>query len=121
MQVMYPVLIYDNTCHSCSRFAKVVNFLCGGKITIFGHYSNVGILFKKSIFPDNFDNTSMSWFISKNLYGGNRCLLHLIIYFFSRKPGKFAKNIIITDKCNTNCSINRISSILFNGVVLRHK
>ena len=69
----YPILIYDNLCTSCTNFARVINYVFGGKITMLGHYTAQGKEFKETIFPENYDGTEMSWFVTeKKAYGGRK-------------------------------------------------
>lgn len=67
-----PLLIYDDRCTSCRRFALWVRKLSGGSICIAGHYySRNAMKIKKDIFPDNYDPTKMFWLINKNgAFGG---------------------------------------------------
>ena len=67
-----PLLIYDDRCTSCRRFALWVRKLSGGSICIAGHYySSNAMKIKKDIFPDNYDPTKMFWLINKSgAFGG---------------------------------------------------
>ena len=38
-----PIVLFDDQCYVCIKFATIVNFLAKGKITMVGHYSNFGI------------------------------------------------------------------------------
>jgi len=110
----YPVLIYDNLCKSCTNFAKITNFLLGGKITMMGHYTHEGKAFKKSIFPENYEGTEMSWFITeKKAYGGRKVLQQLIKYMFCSKPGKFPTNLFDLRECTTDC--NTVKGVFFRS------
>ena len=44
---MTPIVIYDNACHLCIKFANSVNFLSKGKIALIGHYSEMGEKIRK--------------------------------------------------------------------------
>ena len=62
-----PLLIYDDRCSSCSKFALWARRLSGGWIRLAGHYySSEASKVKKSIFPDNYDPTQMFWLINEN-------------------------------------------------------
>ena len=77
--MQYPVLIYDNLCTSCTSFAKIINRILDGKITMLGHYTPQGREFKETIFPENYDGTEMSWFVTeKKAYGGRKGLEQLM-------------------------------------------
>jgi hypothetical protein len=75
-----PLLIFDDKCSSCWKFAKYVNILSQGWIQIAGHYySKVAFETKKMIFPTNYDSTKMFWLIYKNTaYGGRSALFPVI-------------------------------------------
>jgi len=110
----YPVLIYDNFCKSCTNFAKITNLLLGGKITIIGHYTQQGREFKKSIFPENYDGTEMSWFVTeKKAYGGRKVIQQLIKYMFNPKPGRFQNNFFDLTECTTDC--NTVKGVIFRS------
>ena len=75
-----PLLIYDDKCSSCLKFAKYVNILSHGWIQIAGHYySKISFETKKKIFPTNYDSTKMFWLIYKNTaYGGRSALIPVL-------------------------------------------
>ena len=61
-----PLLIYDDMCSSCTKFAKTAAKLSRGWIEIAGHYKSIeAINIKKAVFPCNFDPTKMFWLINK--------------------------------------------------------
>jgi hypothetical protein len=65
-QFLRPLLIYDDMCSSCTRFAKTAAKMSRGWIRIAGHYkSQEAINVKKAIFPNNYDATRMFWLINK--------------------------------------------------------
>ena len=75
-----PVLIYDNKCSPCWKYAKIVNKLSKGRIRLLGHYEVIDDLakIKDLVFPTGYDPTSMSWFINENgAYGGRAWILPL--------------------------------------------
>ena len=37
-----PIVLFDNQCYLCMKFAKMVNFFARDKITMVGHYSEFG-------------------------------------------------------------------------------
>jgi hypothetical protein len=75
-----PLLIYDDKCSSCGKFAKVVARLSKGWIRIAGHYySQEAINTKKMIFPHDYDATKMFWLINKKgAYGARSGLVQVI-------------------------------------------
>jgi hypothetical protein len=75
-----PLLIYDDKCSSCTKFANIATTLSGGHIRIAGHYySDEAIRSKDMIFPKTFDPTEMFWLINKNGAYGARCGLIQVI------------------------------------------
>lgn len=110
----YPVLIYDNLCTSCTKFAKTANFLLQGKITMLGHYTPQGKEFKRIVFPDTYDGTDMSWFVTeKKAYGGRKALLQIIKYVLSTKHGSYKPNIFDLDECTTDCK--NVKGVMFRS------
>jgi len=79
-----------------------------------GHHTHQGKEFKKSIFPQNYEGTEMSWFITENkAYGGRKVLQQLIKYMFSSKPEKFPINSFDLRECTTNC--NTVKGVIFRS------
>lgn len=74
-----PLLIYDDRCSSCSKFALWARRLSGGWIRLAGHYySPEASKVKKSIFPDNYDPTQMFWLINeKGAFGARSGLMEV--------------------------------------------
>lgn len=73
-----PILIYDNFCRSCTRFAQLSRILARNRIYIVGHYTNEGQQIKNKIFPVDFDANTMFWMItSKGSFGARSGLLPL--------------------------------------------
>ena len=61
-----PLLIYDDKCSSCAKFARTAAKLSRGWIRIAGHYySQEAIDTKKMIFPPGYDATKMFWLINR--------------------------------------------------------
>ena len=75
-----PLLIYDDKCSSCTKFAKFANTLSRGRIRIAGHYySEEAIEAKKLVFPIKYDSTKMFWLINKKgAYGARSGLIQVI-------------------------------------------
>jgi hypothetical protein len=75
-----PLLIYDDKCYSCTRFAQSVNRLSRGWIRIAGHYySQEAAEAKAMIFPQGFDPTNMFWLINRHGAFGARSGLPRVI------------------------------------------
>ncbi len=68
-----PLLIYDDKCYSCAKFAKVASILSRGWIRAAGHYySQVAQETKEMIFPTDYDATKMFWLINRSGAHGAR-------------------------------------------------
>lgn len=74
-----PLLIYDDKCTSCMKFAKAAKIISRGRIHIVGHYySKEAIEAKKIIFPVDYDPTNMFWLITKKgAYGARSGLVQV--------------------------------------------
>jgi hypothetical protein len=109
-----PLLIYDDKCSSCTRFAKTVNTLSRGRIRIAGHYySQEAIEAKQLVFPTNYDSTKMFWLINKKgAYGARLGLIQvvkeMIIGWFKGKTIENKKNNNNNNK-NNNSNFNNSS------------
>ena len=75
-----PLLIYDDKCSSCAKFAKAVNLLSKGWIRTAGHYySREADEAKKLVFPSGYNATKMFWLInSEGAYGARSGLIPVI-------------------------------------------
>ena len=121
-------MIYDNLCASCTSYAKIVNKLLRGKVTMLGHHMNQGKAFKQEIFPDNYDGADMSWFVTeKKAYGGREGLKQLIKYGISsqfvQNHKEFKENNFHSEECTTDCRtvkgvMIRSCSILTTGKII---
>src|SRR5574337_1141413 len=58
---LFPLVIYDDRCYLCSKFAGVVHTFARDKILIVGHYSDTGMKIKSEIFEHGYDSTSGMW------------------------------------------------------------
>lgn len=75
-----PLLIYDDKCSSCTKFARNIHLLSLGRIRIAGHYySTEAREAKKIVFPTTYDPTKMFWLINrKGAYGARLGLIQVI-------------------------------------------
>jgi hypothetical protein len=110
------LLIYDDKCSSCTKFAKTANTLSRGRIRIAGHYySKEALEAKKMVFPTNYDSTKMFWLINKKgAYGARLGFIQLvkeiIIGWFKGKEIKNNKN-----SNNNNLSCEYKDSVMSCG------
>ena len=75
-----PLLIYDDKCSSCTKFAKAVNLVSKGWIRTAGHYySKEADEARKLVFPSGYNATKMFWLInSQGAYGARSGLIPVI-------------------------------------------
>ena len=113
-----PIVVFDNQCYLCVKFAKFVNFCSRGKTTIVGHYSEFGTQIRNEILDES--ALEMFWFIDKKIaYGGRAALFPLIKSILTKKPKKDLP-IKISETCQQDCKtvkavFMRSSSLLTNS------
>jgi hypothetical protein len=96
-----PIVLFDDECYVCIKFASIVNFFSRGKITMVGHYSNFGKKIREEILDDS--ALEMFWFIDENTASGGRAaLLPLIKSIFSSNPRK-TKFAQMDNICSNEC------------------
>ena len=79
-----PIMLYDDQCYLCTKFAKIINFLANDKVMIIGHYSQMGEEIRNKILDDS--ALEMFWLIDKTAaYGGRAGILPLIKSIISSK------------------------------------
>ncbi|MEW5840809.1 hypothetical protein [Nitrososphaera sp.] len=62
-----PLLIYDDKCYSCTKFARLASALSRGWIRTAGHYySQEAKEAKATVFPQGYDPTRMFWLINRS-------------------------------------------------------
>ena len=98
-----PIVLFDDQCYVCIKFATIVNFLAKGKITMVGHYSNFGIKIRKEILDES--ALEMFWFIDKKRASGGRAALFPLIkaiYSTKARKTKFSQmNNICSEDCKS--------------------
>ncbi len=113
-----PIVVYDNQCYLCVKFARFVEFFARGKMTMVGHYSDFGIKIRNEILDES--ALDMFWFIDKKrAYGGRAALLPLVKSIFSKKT-KNRSTIRVDENCQQDCKtvkavFLRSSSLLTNS------
>lgn len=123
---MVPLVIYDNQCYLCTKFAKVVNFLARGKLLLVGHYSSLGEKLRNEILDSS--ALEMFWFVDEKMaYGGRAALGPLFNAILSAKGSK-SSTVTIEEACDTECKTAkavfiRSASLLSNSkkIKLGHK
>jgi len=117
---LVPLVIYDDRCHLCSKFANFVHIFAKDKILIVGHYSDTGMKIKSEIFKQNYDSTIMFWFVTKKMiYGGRAAILPLlqsILMGKSRPKLEYIPSSSCSQDCKTYSSFfTRSKSLLSNS------
>ncbi len=113
-----PIVVYDNQCYLCVKFARFVDFFARGKMTMIGHYSDFGIKIRNEILDES--ALDMFWFIDKKrAYGGRAALFPLVKSIFSKKT-KNTSIMNIDKNCQQDCKtvkavFLRSSSLLTNS------
>jgi predicted DCC family thiol-disulfide oxidoreductase YuxK len=113
-----PIVVYDNQCYLCVKFARFVDFFARGKMTMVGHYSDFGIKIRNEILDES--ALDMFWFIDKkSAYGGRAALFPLVKSIFSKKT-KNSSTIRVDENCQQDCKtvkavFLRSSSLLTNS------
>ena len=96
-----PLMIFDDRCYVCIKFAKVVNYLTKGRLRMIGHYTEFGKSIRNNFLGD--DALEMFWFMNKNTaYGGRAALRPLISAIFNLN-GTNADKISIQESCDIGC------------------
>jgi len=113
-----PIVVFDNQCYLCMKFAKFVDFFARGKMTMVGHYSDFGIKIRNEILDES--ALDMFWLIDeKSAYGGRAALFPLIKLIFSKKTKK-SSTMRVDKNCQQDCKtvkavFLRSSSLLTNS------
>jgi hypothetical protein len=100
LQKLVPLVIYDNKCYLCIKFARAVNFLARGRLLLVGHYTDLGEKLRAQILDSS--ALQMFWFVDgKTAYGGRAALAPLFFAIISARGAKsehrYAKH------CETGC------------------
>jgi predicted DCC family thiol-disulfide oxidoreductase YuxK len=116
-----PIVLFDNQCYLCMKFAKMINFFARDKITMVGHYSEFGEKIRKSILDES--ALDMFWFINqKRACGGRAALLPLLKSILSEKTKKSSMSKM-DDDCEQGCKtvkavFVRSSSLITNSKII---
>ena len=96
-----PLMVFDDKCYVCIKFAKIVNYLTKGRLRMVGHYTEFGKLIRENFLSD--DALEMFWFINKNMaYGGRAALRPLFSTIFNPDDTNSNK-ISIQESCDIGC------------------
>ena len=79
-----------------------------------GHYTRQGKKLKRTIFPEGYDGTEMSWFVTdEKAFGGRMALQQLAKYTFSKKSGSYPVNSFDLTTCTSDC--NTVDGVVFKS------
>ncbi len=120
------LLIYDNKCYLCGKFARTARRLSRESVDIVGHYDELGISTKNKIFPGGFDPNTMFWIVKDDqAFGGRAGLIPLVIEIIKDifRPSRKNNTYRIEMKCSNkelSCNkptefIRRILGLMKNG------
>ena len=100
LEKLVPLVLYDNRCYLCIKFAKMINFLAKGRLLLVGHYTDLGKKLRDEILDSS--ALSMFWFIDeKTAYGGRAALLPLFCAMISAKGN--SESISVQESCDIGC------------------
>jgi len=112
-----PLVLYDNRCYLCVKFAKFVNFLARGRLRIVGHYTDLG----KKLREDILDASAleMFWYVDRKIaYGGRAGLVPLMLAIIRANGSNKVLNM--QESCDMDCKTTkavflRSTSLLTNS------
>ena len=96
-----PLMIFDDKCYVCIKFAKIVNYLTKGRLRMVGHYTEFGKLIRENFLSD--DALEMFWFINKNTAYGGRAALRPLFSTIFNLDGTNSNKISIQESCDIGC------------------
>jgi len=99
-----PLVLYDNRCYLCVKFAKFVNFLARGRLRIVGHYTDLG----KKLREDILDASAleMFWYVDRKIAYGGRAGLVPLMSAIIRANGS-NKVLNIQESCDMDCKTTK--------------
>ena len=101
LEKIVPLVIYDNECYICVQFAKFVNFLTKGRLSLVGHYTDFGKEIRDSILGSN--ALEMFWFIDEKTAYGGRGAIGPLLSAILHVNGKNIRKKDINDSCTLGC------------------
>lgn len=96
-----PIIVYDNQCYLCVKFAKMIEFLTRGNLTMIGHYSEFGLKLRQTMLGES--ALEMFWLIDeKTAYGGRAAVLPLLRTIITTN-GRNSNKIKMDENCEQEC------------------
>ncbi len=120
-----PVLIYDNFCGSCTKFAQFSRMLSRNRIYLVGHHTDEGQRIKSKVFPNGFDANTMFWMITgKGAFGARSGLLPLVSeiikgFFGTGESVGTVKNNNVEKQSDLLCNVDTMSCTSMPGFFSR--
>ena len=96
-----PLMIYDDKCYVCIKFAKLMNFIAKGKLRMIGHYTEFGKTIREEILEE--DALEMFWFIDKETAYGGRAAIIPLLSAILRVHGRKFNEVSIQESCDIGC------------------
>ena len=98
---MVPIVLFDDRCYLCTKFAGIVSRLARRRLCMIGHYSQIGEELRRGILDSS--ALEMFWVITKeNAYGGRAALLPLVKAIVSSKGSRYSKSGT-EEACSQEC------------------
>ncbi|MFB5614352.1 MAG: hypothetical protein ACE5RI_04560 [Candidatus Nitrosomaritimum yanchengensis] len=124
IQENFPIVVYDDQCYLCTKFAKAVDFLSKGKLAIVGHYSNQGVQIRNQLLDDS--ALEMFWLIDEKMAYGGRAAIFPLILSILRSKKKRSSEIKFQNNCTQECKtvksvFIRSASLLSNSKKIKLK
>lgn len=114
---LLPIVLYDDQCYVCSKFAGIIDRLGRGRLTIIGHYSETGASIRADILDSG--ALEMFWLVDgKKAYGGRAALRPLTrtILLGKRREFEHPRQDTHQTKCKTAKAVFlRSASLLSNS------
>jgi len=112
-----PLMIYDDKCYVCIKFAKLMNFLAKGKLRMIGHYTEFGERIRNEVLEN--DALEMFWFIDKETaYGGRAAIIPLLTNIIKIHGRKF-NEMSIQESCDIGCK-NSLAVFFRSASLITH-
>ena len=119
LQKIVPLVLFDDQCYLCIKFAKLVNFFGKGKLRLVGHYSPLGEKLRVEFLDSS--ALEMFWFIDgKTAYGGRAALgpLFKAIVFAKKKDHNDEE---IQELCESECKTPKAVFVRSASLILNSK
>ena len=100
-----PLVVYDDQCYLCIKFAKLVNFLARGKLSLVGHYSSFGEQIRSEILDSS--ALEMFWFVDRKMAYGGRAALFPLFKSILLSEGSKSEEGVIQKVCDVRCKTTK--------------